>query len=541
MSDNRRNDSVDDKALTIMFYFAGDNELSPLFVSQLKAIKDAGYQQRTNVLAHFDSGAPGVPTRIFNVNQKRIALARQKGVDRTHVGDGTDPFVRDMLDDHIDPRTMDPSVGPYTQAIQKALADPDAIPATDALKNFLGFCAENYPARNYILFLVGHGMIVGNDKFLLDDEPDSGISLKDLGVILKKFSTSIGNSVLQLLALQSCSMSSLEVAYELRGTAKYMMASEGLSYVGSWPYRQLLKETFNHMENANSSVIAQDQWNNLVELLYRLCLYSSTDFVISGYSFDLCLCQLSADAARYPGERLAALVRALMKGLEDPAIVDLIQLSHLKSQSFWQESYTDLVDFCLCLSGLCTGLEVQGEIRQACSDVIDALKPDRENRFGKLIVHADHYGWEYQYSNGLAIFFPWCRPLGRKGAALLDNYEQYSFTTELGSDSWLSFLDRYFTKTMRPIADDGAVFLTSEVNVDKATNLSELLNAFGPEDSNKPSGATGLDKPSGAGGLSCGCGSIKNYPITMTTIKGKVRSVQVFSATHDVLQRYSNE
>jgi hypothetical protein len=32
-------------------------------------------------------------------------------------------------------------------------------------------------------------------------------------------------------------MSAVEVAYELKGKADYMIASQGLSFVGSWPYR----------------------------------------------------------------------------------------------------------------------------------------------------------------------------------------------------------------------------------------------------------------------------------------------------------------
>src|SRR5882757_9148431 len=76
---------------TIMFFFASDNALSALIVSQLKAIKDAGFQENTEVLVHFDSNEPGVPTRIFNVNSTRKSVGQSK----TAVGDGTDPFIHD--------------------------------------------------------------------------------------------------------------------------------------------------------------------------------------------------------------------------------------------------------------------------------------------------------------------------------------------------------------------------------------------------------------------------------------------------------------
>ena len=60
-----------DKEWTVMIFFAGDNSLSPLIVSQLKAIKDAGFHQDVDVLVHFDSNEAGVPTRIFDVNRER--------------------------------------------------------------------------------------------------------------------------------------------------------------------------------------------------------------------------------------------------------------------------------------------------------------------------------------------------------------------------------------------------------------------------------------------------------------------------------------
>ena len=73
---------------------------SALIVAQLKAIKDAGFQENTEVPIHFDPNEPGVPTRIFNVNVNQ----KNKGERRTVVGDGADPYVRDLIDDSIDPK-----------------------------------------------------------------------------------------------------------------------------------------------------------------------------------------------------------------------------------------------------------------------------------------------------------------------------------------------------------------------------------------------------------------------------------------------------
>src|SRR6185503_19472734 len=93
-------DKNDVKEWTLMFYFAGDNDLAPVIVSQLKEIKDAGYHECIDVLVHFDANAFGVPTRIYDVNRAR---KNDRSLRPIQVGDGGDSFVRDMREDEVAP------------------------------------------------------------------------------------------------------------------------------------------------------------------------------------------------------------------------------------------------------------------------------------------------------------------------------------------------------------------------------------------------------------------------------------------------------
>ena len=175
------------KEWTIMFYFASDNPLAPVIVSQLKAIKDAGFHENIDVLVHFDPNEFGVPTRIYDVNRER---KRNPNLPDTMIGDGPDPFVRNMTEDDIKPEKINARVG-RASAISRALNktgagnNRDTANAEDALEGFLDFCRENNPAKRYMLFLIGHGMVVGNDAFLPDENPVSSITLKRLGEILQ--------------------------------------------------------------------------------------------------------------------------------------------------------------------------------------------------------------------------------------------------------------------------------------------------------------------------------------------------------------------
>jgi len=53
-SNKTNNDAEPLREWTVMFYFASDNPLAPAIVSQLKAIKNAGYHPDINVVAQFD-------------------------------------------------------------------------------------------------------------------------------------------------------------------------------------------------------------------------------------------------------------------------------------------------------------------------------------------------------------------------------------------------------------------------------------------------------------------------------------------------------
>jgi hypothetical protein len=221
------------KKWTLMFYFASDNTLSPSMLYQFKAIKTAGYQVDTNVLVHFDPHERGIPSMIFEVNR-----TEKEGRRKSRIGDDRDPRVRDLAGDQVDPKLNDDE-----QIQNSRFSDTDKLSAAEELRHFLDYSREHYPANHYMLFLVGHGLVVGRDAFLPDENPGTGISLVELENTLRSFCREIGKTddVLQLLGMHSCSMSAVEVAYQLKGTANYMMASEGLSFVGAWPYRQMLQ------------------------------------------------------------------------------------------------------------------------------------------------------------------------------------------------------------------------------------------------------------------------------------------------------------
>lgn len=491
-------DKTNKKEWTVMFYFASDNPLAPGVVSQLKAIKQAGFHPQANVIAQFDPQTVGTPTHIFEVN----LINKLKSHGAPNIGfDGNDPFVRNLLEDKIwrdqknrHGRLLRRELEEVLEAKIKDIEYDAPLPPDDrdtdvpartgrsrevsprqSLENFLRFCLDRYPARHYILFLLGHGVVVGNDIFLFDEhvnDINNALSLTELGRVLTNFAKEVRHQddEFELVAFHSCSVSSLEVAYELKGTARYMLASQGPAFVGSWPYRQILIRLFNDLVKCGGKIDVE----KMLTKFFDYCMHNSLDFLLAGYSFDLALCNLKeVGRIKRPLKILSHVL--VHKGFDKPGVRNLILLAHWRAQSFWGESYTDLYDFCFYLHKLCKEYacpqktpedtkdlkETLEAIQWACREVICHLtedmprKPDPNGQDGeteregeakidkKIIARAAFTGPAYQYSHGLSVYFPWARPAD--DTQILREYRGYKFA----KTCWLEFLEEYFDRTLR--------------------------------------------------------------------------------------------
>ena len=514
---------------TLMFYLASDNPLAPGIVSQLKSIKAAGFHKEANVIVQFDPYTERTPTHVFDVNVIRKTLSRED----SNIGfRSNDPFVYNLLEDRLwrdekdrhgvlirnrlceKYKGYDPGIPP-----NGAGNGPHSEPSPQrSLDSFLEFCAKFYPANHYILFILGHGVVIGSEVFLFDEHADEQtLSLGGLREVLHNFKerTKEHQGTLEMVSFHSCSVSSLEVAYELKDYARYMLASQGTTFIGSWPYRQILVRIFNSLESKKGT--EPQAIELMLENIFDYCVHNSTDFLLAGYPFDLCLCDLARiSETRAAVERLSL---ALITALKSPDFEESILMAHLKSQSFHQEMYTDIVDFCRCLflrtQERANNKEaelIRTGIQDACRDVVGAIKSS--------IVRAGFAGPEYQYSKGLSLYFPWSQPLDE----VLEKYACHKFVdAESGDVTWLHFLKAYFDKTRRdPFMDEIAkpIEKLGERQLRSASSSEELLEdelaqvytQAAPQLNQVVGGSLQkTDKTDPMGG-DCSCPSIKNYP-----------------------------
>jgi hypothetical protein len=257
-------------------------------------------------------------------------------------------------------------------------------------------------------------------------------------------------------------MSTLEVAVELAGEpnnskpsnpkpsnpepkkpplVQYLVASEGLVPLSGWPYGYLLE-------------MAKKRKNFSAESVIEALVEDSADYYRSyppaGISFDIAACDIAkVKPVESAVQRLTTALKLLSQSKE---LQDDVVLAHWRAQSFKWEQYSDLGDFCEQLR-LQLG-QRHPEIRMACELVQSEIRH---------AVHTHHHvGIDFQYAQGLSVYFPWSIPLFDE-PNWLDVYGQLAFPKE--SSGWLEFLRSYLIATMRQPAEPAATRGSGDVAV----------------------------------------------------------------------------
>jgi hypothetical protein len=190
-----------------MVYMDGDNDIEHDAIVDFLETSSVDSASNLNIVVQFDRFAGGWGYE-----------------DDTRYGNWTDCkrfVVKEGMAPTAENATMD--IGEVDMANPQTLMD------------FVNWTIENYPANHYALDLWDHG----GDWYGLCWDFDSGGRALELGMLgdaLQTLQDSHQSLVYDMIALDDCSMGSIEVASELKGYADYLLASEiyipndGLNY-----------------------------------------------------------------------------------------------------------------------------------------------------------------------------------------------------------------------------------------------------------------------------------------------------------------------
>jgi hypothetical protein len=229
---------------------------------------------------------------------------------------------------------------------------------------------------------------------------------------------------IDVLGMDCCFMGMAEVAYELAPHARFLVASEGAVLNHGWPYREILEALVGLTAAEAAPEIARRYAGN----------YS--DYSLLGVDADCAAIDLDElPRLTAPMRRLSEI---LIARIEDPDVWRPAVLAHWEAQSYKDEEYVDLGDFCDRLR-LHAG---DPEIRDGCSGVIGAV--------GSIVKTSCVSGPGSQFSTGLSLYFPWCNDAVKSkdptGRSEMERYQDLVFSRET---RWGAFLDAYLSATRR--------------------------------------------------------------------------------------------
>ena len=265
-----------------------------------------------------------------------------------------------------------------------------------------------------MVVLAGHGAGTEDDFLLKDENPaNSSLSIPDLREVFAQAKKKLKIKV-DILGMDVCLMSMVEVCYELRGVVEYLVGSESFSPAAGWPYGQILQKL---QDNQDAKT------EELAKMIVDEYIGFYSDYVMGGLSVDQSVLKVSASS---PVVTAVKNFTKAMKGrLKRPAFQDAIILAHWESQSYNGELFVDLQDFCELLAAR------DPRAARACRKVIEAID-------GALVRKSCFTGVENQFSKGVSIYFPW--------SDVAPSYKKLAFA---GRSGWNDFLHEYVEQTRR--------------------------------------------------------------------------------------------
>lgn len=196
------------------------------------------------------------------------------------------------------------------------------------------------------------------------------------------------NKKFDILGCDACLMNMLEIAYENKDVANFMVGSEETEPGTGWPYTSILKklsDTPNMTPSDLARAITQDYGEYYEKNGNAIQDQSATQSAI-----DLTHIQPVA-------ESLNELANIMIKNIDE--IAGQVLLARQKPQKFDMPEYVDLISF---LDDLIKRLPKNKTITDAAKKTLSILKSEQD----KFIIANTTWGPRVERASGVSIYFP---------------------------------------------------------------------------------------------------------------------------------------
>ena len=353
---------------TVMLYLDGDNNLSASYHGTLDEFMSDGSGDVT-YLGLIDWRNATDPL------QGRAVLQRERT-----------PLIQAAYDEYEPGFNYWPS--------EPDMGDPET------LRDFITWGMAEFPAQRYCLIMKDHGM---QDTWrkealpplrdgMIDDSNGNTLYTCELLRALDQAGQQSG-SELDVVVFDACLYAMAEIAYAIRHNATYMVASEEITFVNGFPYRNGILEAIEARESSSAALSPDD-----------LCRILIDQFASRNDSRDSqCLSQIDLGQMEPLRQRTQVLVNDLFRYMNGSrsaweTVRDAIDDTQVfsRSASYPQDHY-DLRDFCAQLDA-----EDSAYFTAKTAPVESALDAAIPYHWNDTDA-----GSSVPLADGLAIFIPW--------------------------------------------------------------------------------------------------------------------------------------
>jgi Clostripain family len=218
---------------------------------------------------------------------------------------------------------------------------------------------------------------------------------------------------LDILGCDACLMNMLEIAYEMKDTAAFMVGSEETEPGAGWPYAAILKGLVAKptMSPANLAKTIVIEYGKYYQKTREMATQSALD-----------LAQIPSTAAA-----VNELVGVLLGDLA--SVAGAVSLARDQAQKFEMPEYIDLADF---TEQLAQRLPQNLKVAAAAKKLLTALSPTTGTG---LVIHNATCGPKVQRAHGVSIYFPHKEDYS-------PDYSDLAFSKD---GRWRTFLKALFT------------------------------------------------------------------------------------------------
>jgi hypothetical protein len=380
------------KPWTVLVWIAGDNDLERFGHKDLEEMKRVGSTDEVNLVAQFDSMSDDRTRRYFLRRHTRVEQDVVAVLDETNTGDpavATEFFVWGM--------TQYPS----DRVLLVIWNHGSGIDETDVYRRAAarGLSVERHATRGGKRVPRSHVRTMLASRFrralfgtTLDEAmQDRGIAYDDtardfldtaeLQRVLADVTRRTGRPI-DLLGFDACLMNMVEIAHQLRRSARLIVASEEVEPGDGWPYHRVVADL------AAKPAMSAAELGDVIVRRY-VAAYASESVTMSVVDT-----ARTTDVASRVDGLAAALITALKSVPEFAAITRAMNAA----QRFDMDEFVDLGDFCREL------------LKRSKADTVRAQAQATLDALPGLVVSEAHKGAGVSDAHGVAIYLPRAAP-----------------------------------------------------------------------------------------------------------------------------------